>query len=46
MHFVVHPAVAVFEEALNKAFTEWEKENPNYGLTVTNSVSCGPEGNC
>jgi predicted DsbA family dithiol-disulfide isomerase len=37
-------AVPVFEETLEKAFNEWQKENPK--LEIIEGESCGPDGNC
>lgn len=37
-------AVPVFEETIEKAFTEWQQENPK--LNVIEGDSCGPDGNC
>ena len=39
-------AVPVFEDTLNKAFTEWQQENKKPDLTVIEGESCGPDGNC
>jgi len=39
-------AVPVFEDTLNKAFTEWQQENPKTHLSVIEGESCGPDGNC
>jgi predicted DsbA family dithiol-disulfide isomerase len=37
-------AVPVFEETIEKAFTEWQQENPK--LNIIEGDSCGPDGNC
>jgi len=37
-------AVPVFEETIEKAFTEWQQENPK--LNIVEGDSCGPDGNC
>ncbi|MHB8206497.1 DsbA family oxidoreductase [Mucilaginibacter sp.] len=37
-------AVSVFEETIEKAFTEWQQENPK--LNIIEGDSCGPDGNC
>ncbi|WP_158990173.1 DsbA family protein [Mucilaginibacter sp. L196] len=37
-------AVPVFEETIEKAFTEWQQENPK--LDIIEGDSCGPDGNC
>jgi predicted DsbA family dithiol-disulfide isomerase len=37
-------AVPVFEETIEKAFTEWQQENPK--LNIIEGDSCGPNGNC
>ena len=37
-------AVPVFEETIEKAFTEWQLENPK--LNIIEGDSCGPDGNC
>jgi len=39
-------AVPVFEETLQKAFAEWQKENPKPKLEIIEGESCGPDGNC
>jgi predicted DsbA family dithiol-disulfide isomerase len=39
-------AVPVFEETLEKAFSEWQKENPKPRLEIIEGESCGPDGNC
>jgi predicted DsbA family dithiol-disulfide isomerase len=39
-------AVNVFEETIDKAFAEWEKENPKPKLDVIEGDSCGLDGNC
>jgi predicted DsbA family dithiol-disulfide isomerase len=40
-------AVLVFEETLQKAFGEWQKESPKYNLEIIEGESCGPDGeNC
>jgi len=37
-------AVSAFEETIEKAFTEWQQENPK--LNIIEGDSCGPDGNC
>jgi predicted DsbA family dithiol-disulfide isomerase len=37
-------AVPVFEQTLEKAFGEWQKENPK--LEIIEGESCGPDGDC
>jgi predicted DsbA family dithiol-disulfide isomerase len=39
-------AVPVFEDTINKAFTEWHQENNKPALTVIEGDSCGIDGNC
>ncbi len=39
-------AVPVFEETIEKAFAEWQQENPKPSLQVIEGDSCGPDGNC
>ncbi|HEY4326657.1 MAG TPA: DsbA family oxidoreductase [Mucilaginibacter sp.] len=39
-------AVPVFEETLEKAFGEWQKENPKPRFEVIEGESCGPDGDC
>jgi predicted DsbA family dithiol-disulfide isomerase len=39
-------AVPVFKETLEKAFDEWQKENPKPKFEVIEGESCGPDGNC
>jgi len=39
-------AVPVFEETIEKAFTEWQQENPKPSLQIIEGDSCGPDGNC
>ncbi|MDB5140772.1 MAG: disulfide bond formation protein DsbA [Mucilaginibacter sp.] len=39
-------AVPVFEQTLQKAFDEWQKENSKPKLEIVEGESCGPEGNC
>jgi predicted DsbA family dithiol-disulfide isomerase len=39
-------AVPVFEETLDKAYTEWRAENPAPNFEVIEGESCGPDGNC
>jgi predicted DsbA family dithiol-disulfide isomerase len=39
-------AVPVFEETLQKAFIEWQQENPKPKFEVIEGESCGPDGNC
>lgn len=39
-------AMPVFEETIEKAFSEWQKENPKPRLEIIEGESCGPEGNC
>jgi predicted DsbA family dithiol-disulfide isomerase len=38
--------VPVFEETIEKAFNEWQKENPKPKLEIIEGESCGPDGNC
>jgi predicted DsbA family dithiol-disulfide isomerase len=39
-------AVPVFEETLQKAFDEWQKENPKPKLEIIEGENCGPDGDC
>ncbi len=39
-------AVPVFEQTLEKAFDEWQKENPKPKLEIIEGESCGPDGDC
>lgn len=39
-------AVPVFEQTLQKAFTEWQQENPKPKLEVIEGESCSPDGDC
>ena len=39
-------AVPVFEETIDKAFTEWEQENIKTAFDVIEGESCSPGGNC
>jgi len=39
-------AVPVFEQTLQKAFDEWQKENPKPKLEIIEGESCGPDGDC
>jgi predicted DsbA family dithiol-disulfide isomerase len=39
-------AVNVFEETIDKAFAEWEKENTKPKLDVIEGDSCGIDGDC
>ena len=39
-------AVPVFEQTLQKAFDEWQKENPKPKLEIIEGESCGPGGDC
>jgi predicted DsbA family dithiol-disulfide isomerase len=39
-------AVPVFQETIEKAFSEWQKENPKPKLEIIDGESCGPDGNC
>jgi predicted DsbA family dithiol-disulfide isomerase len=39
-------AVSVFEETLQKAFGEWQKENPKPKLEIIEGETCGPDGDC
>jgi predicted DsbA family dithiol-disulfide isomerase len=38
--------VQVFDETLQKAFAEWQKDNPKPKLEIIEGESCGPDGNC
>ena len=38
--------VPVFEQTLQKAYTEWQQENPKPKLEIIEGESCGPDGNC
>jgi len=39
-------AVTVFSQTIEKAFTEWQQENPKPSLTVIEGESCSPDGDC
>jgi len=39
-------AVPVFEQTLQKAFAEWQQENPKPKFEIIEGESCGPDGNC
>jgi predicted DsbA family dithiol-disulfide isomerase len=39
-------AVPIFEETIEKAFNEWQKENPKPRLEIIEGENCGPDGNC
>lgn len=39
-------AVPVFEETIEKAFAEWQQENPKPSLQVIEGDSCGLDGDC
>lgn len=39
-------SVPVFEETINKAFTEWQQANPKPKLDVIEGDSCSIDGNC
>ncbi len=39
-------AVPVFEETIEKAFAEWQQENPKPSLEVIEGDSCGIDGDC
>lgn len=39
-------AVSVFEETIDKAFAEWQQENPKPKLDIIEGDSCGIDGNC
>jgi predicted DsbA family dithiol-disulfide isomerase len=39
-------AVPVFEQTLEKAFDEWQKEAPKPKLEIIEGDSCGPDGDC
>jgi predicted DsbA family dithiol-disulfide isomerase len=39
-------AEPVFEQTLEKAFTEWRAENPAPKFETIEGESCGPDGNC
>jgi len=39
-------AVTVFEQSLEKAFDDWQKENPRPKLEIIEGESCGPDGDC
>ncbi len=39
-------AVPVFEQTLQKAYTEWQQENHKPKLEIIEGESCGPDGNC
>ena len=38
--------VPVFEQTLQKAYTEWQLENPKPKLEIIEGESCGPDGDC
>jgi predicted DsbA family dithiol-disulfide isomerase len=39
-------AVPVFTQTLEKAYAEWQQENPRPKFEIIEGESCGPEGNC
>jgi predicted DsbA family dithiol-disulfide isomerase len=39
-------AEEVFEQTLQKAYAEWQKENPKPKFEIIEGESCGPDGNC
>jgi predicted DsbA family dithiol-disulfide isomerase len=39
-------AVPVFEQTLQKAFGEWQLENPKPKFEIIEGESCGPDGDC
>jgi len=39
-------AVPVFEQTLQKAYADWQKEHPKPKFEVIEGESCGPDGNC
>ncbi|MDR3695201.1 DsbA family oxidoreductase [Mucilaginibacter sp.] len=39
-------AVPVFEQTLQKAYTEWQQENPKPQLEIIEGDSCGLDGDC
>ena len=39
-------AVPVFEQTLQKAYSEWQQENNKPKLEIIEGESCGPDGNC
>jgi predicted DsbA family dithiol-disulfide isomerase len=39
-------AEEVFEQTLQKAYTEWQLENPKPKFEIIEGESCGPDGNC
>ena len=39
-------AVPVFEQTIQKAFSEWQLENPKPKLEIIEGESCGPDGDC
>ncbi|MCR8561763.1 DsbA family oxidoreductase [Mucilaginibacter sp. BJC16-A38] len=39
-------AVPVFEQTLQKAFGEWQLENPKPKFEIIDGESCGPDGDC
>ena len=39
-------AVPVFEQTLQRAYTEWQQENNKPKLEIIEGESCGPDGNC
>ena len=38
--------VPIFLQTIEKAFTEWQQENPQPSLTVIEGESCSPDGDC
>ncbi|MGF7039957.1 DsbA family oxidoreductase [Mucilaginibacter lappiensis] len=39
-------AVPVFQETIEKSFTEWQLENKKPALTIIEGESCSPDGDC
>ncbi|MDN5287520.1 MAG: DSBA-like thioredoxin domain protein [Mucilaginibacter sp.] len=39
-------AVPVFQETIEKSFTEWQQENTKPALTIIEGESCSPDGDC
>jgi predicted DsbA family dithiol-disulfide isomerase len=39
-------AVPVFEQTLQKAYSEWQQENPKPRLEIIDGESCGVDGDC
>ncbi len=39
-------AVPVFEQTLQKAFDDWQKEKPKPKFEIIDGESCGPDGDC